>query len=166
MPRSEKRTIASGVDLYVIECRSKFELISLPALMIEHISKVIHEKEGRHGMPYGYFLNRVFDHFGVVCEKGTPGTVIKMFSLTTLIENECVEGKVGTISQVSELLVIQENLSKEMEEIRVSVAAKDAEILKMKMKNQKLSSEGPGVAEALRTKNVELKKKVSALTTH
>lgn len=67
--------IASVVNLYVNECLSKFELISLPALIIEHMYNIIHEKEGRHGMPYRYFLNKIFDHLVVVCEKVTPGTV-------------------------------------------------------------------------------------------
>lgn len=59
-----------------------------------------------------------------------------MFKLTTLAENECVKEKVGTMSQVTELLVVQENLRKEMEKMRVSVAIKDTKILKLKMKNQ------------------------------
>lgn len=101
---------------------------------------------------------------GVVGEKGTPGTVKQIFNLTILIENKCVKKKVGTMSQVSKLLAVQENLSKEMDEMRVIIAAKDTEILKLKLKNQQLSSEGPGVTEALNTENADLKKKVSILT--
>lgn len=100
LPRLEERTIAYTVDLYVIEFRSKFELISLLAFMIEHMHKVIHKKEKRYGISYGYFLNRVYEHFRVVDEKGTPRTVKQMFSLITLIENKCVKEKVGTMSQV------------------------------------------------------------------
>lgn len=77
LPRSEKRTIASILGLYVIECLSKFELISLAALMIQHIHKVIYDKEGRHALPYEYFLNKVFDHFRVVCDKITSRIVKK-----------------------------------------------------------------------------------------
>lgn len=40
--RLEKRTIALGVDLFVMECLSKFELVSLPALIIEHTYKFVH----------------------------------------------------------------------------------------------------------------------------
>lgn len=101
---------------------------------------------------------------GVVGEKGTPGTVKQIFNLTILIENKCVKKKVGTMSQVSKLLAVQENLSKEMDEMRVIIAAKDTEILKLKLKHQQLSSEGPGVTEALNTENADLKKKVSILT--
>lgn len=60
--------------------------------------KVIHVKEEKHSMPYGYFLNRLFDHFGVVGENETPETAKQLFTLTTLIENECIEGKVATMS--------------------------------------------------------------------
>lgn len=141
VPRSKKRTIASIMDLHVMECLSKFKFINLPAMMIQHI---YNKKEDRHGMPYGFLLNMVFDYFRVVCEKGTPRTIKKIFTLTTLDENEYIKGKVGTVSQVSELLEVQEN--------RVGIAAKVVEILKLKLKNQQLSFEGPGATEALSEK--------------
>lgn len=84
--KSEMRTIASVVDMYVIEYLSKFELIGLPSLLIEHMHKIVNEKEIRHSMPYGYFLRRVFHHFRVVNKKETPKTVKQMFSMETLIE--------------------------------------------------------------------------------
>lgn len=89
-----------------------------------------------------------------------------MFSLTTLVENKYVKGKVETMSQVSELLVVQENLSKEIEEMkmRVVMSNKDVEILKLKLKNQQISCEGLSSSEALSTENVDLKKKVLTLT--
>lgn len=59
-----------------------------------------------------------------------------MFNLTTLVENKCAKGKVGTTSQVSELLAVQENLTKDIEEMRVVISAKDVEILKLKLKYQ------------------------------
>lgn len=55
---------------------------------------------GKHRIPYDYFLNRVFNHFKVVCARGIPSIVKHMFTLNTLIENECVKEKVGTESQV------------------------------------------------------------------
>lgn len=42
-----------------------------------------------------------------------------MFTLRTLIENVCVEGKLGTMSQVLELISIQDKLSKEVEKKRI-----------------------------------------------
>lgn len=157
MPRSEKRTIASGVDLFLIECLSKFELISLPAPMIEHIKKVIYEKEGKHGMSYGYFLKKVFDHYGIIKKKESPGTIKQKFSLTTSVENECIEG-------VSKLLVAQESLNKEMDELRIMLAAKDTEIVHLKLQHQKLSSEGPGSTKLRATKNKKLKAQIVDLT--
>lgn len=74
LARSEKVTVASDVDIFVIEYLNKFDLISFPALMIEYMFKVVHNKEERHGILYGYFLNKVFDHFGIIGEKETPGT--------------------------------------------------------------------------------------------
>lgn len=51
--RSGKITIASGADLILLKCLSSFELINPHALMIEHINKVILEKEEKHGILYG-----------------------------------------------------------------------------------------------------------------
>lgn len=48
--------------------------------------------------------------------------------MTMLIENECMEGKCGTKSQVSELLDVQECLSKTLEDMRITVATRDDEI--------------------------------------
>lgn len=72
LPRTKKKAIASVVELFVIDCLSKFELISLLALMIEHMCKVIHDKEGKYSMPYGYLLKRVFAHFGIIGENVPP----------------------------------------------------------------------------------------------
>lgn len=86
-----------------------------------------------------------------------------MFSLITLIDNECVERKTGTISKVSKLLAVQEMLSNDLEEIRVSMDTNNDEILTLKLKNQQLPLERLGVNEALIVENADLKKKVSAL---
>lgn len=58
------------------------------------------------------FLNKVFKNYDVVGTKGTPGTVKQMFSLTTLVENEYVEGKAG---RMSELLDAQKKFGRGME---------------------------------------------------
>lgn len=60
--------------------------------MIEHKFKAAHAMEERHGMPYGCFLNKVFDHFGIIGEKQAPKTSKQMFNLNYLIENEYIEG--------------------------------------------------------------------------
>lgn len=45
LPYSEKCTVASATDLFLIESLSKFELANFPAIIIEHIHKVMHIKE-------------------------------------------------------------------------------------------------------------------------
>lgn len=52
--RSEKRTVASTVDLFLMEALCKFGLLNLPALM-EHMHKTVVEQKGKHGMGYGYY---------------------------------------------------------------------------------------------------------------
>ncbi|WMV18107.1 hypothetical protein MTR67_011492 [Solanum verrucosum] len=50
-------------------------------------------KNAKHGIPYGYLPNYVFNHFKVPLGRGVPGTVKQMFSVVTFLEYECVEGK-------------------------------------------------------------------------
>lgn len=69
------------------------------------------------------------------------------------------------MSKVSELLAVQDKLSMELEEIRVAMAAKDAENLTLKLTNEHLSFKGPSVSEPLSPENADLKKKVLTLTT-
>lgn len=80
LSRAEWRIVALVVNLFMLECLSKCELISMLALMIEHMYKAIHVKERRCGMPYGYLINKVLNYFSVVSEKETPGTPKKMFT--------------------------------------------------------------------------------------
>lgn len=54
--------------------------------------------------------------------------------MTTLIENECVRGKEGTKSWVPKLIDIQENLTVDLEEMKVTLAKKDAKISYIKEK--------------------------------
>lgn len=56
LPKAKKRIVVSAVDLFFMECLSKFELISVPALMVEHMCKVVHVKEEKYRMPYGHFV--------------------------------------------------------------------------------------------------------------
>lgn len=44
LPKSEKRIVALAVDLILMECLSTFDIISLLALMIVHMHKVVHFK--------------------------------------------------------------------------------------------------------------------------
>lgn len=89
-----------------------------------HMHKVIHEKEGIHSMPYGYFLNKMSRYFRVVGTKRILGTVKLRFSLTTLVENKCIKGKMGNCIQVQELLTAQENLRKEIKEMSIKLITK------------------------------------------
>lgn len=47
---SEKMTIVSDVNLFMIENMSKFELLCFPTHMIEHMNKVFVQKKKRYGM--------------------------------------------------------------------------------------------------------------------
>lgn len=53
LPHSEKCTVSSIVDLFLMETLSKFEMINLSALILEHLHKVLHVKDGKDGLFYG-----------------------------------------------------------------------------------------------------------------
>ncbi|KAK4355455.1 hypothetical protein RND71_024426 [Anisodus tanguticus] len=46
----------------------------LSALMLEHMLKVVSVKDGRHGLAYGFFLTKVFKHFGIKALREIMGT--------------------------------------------------------------------------------------------
>ncbi|KAH0748135.1 hypothetical protein KY290_027367 [Solanum tuberosum] len=74
VPRTEKRTVVSAVDLFLVEKHDELEQINLPAIMLEHMHRVMTWKNAKHDIPYGYLLNFVFNHFEVPVGKGVPGT--------------------------------------------------------------------------------------------
>lgn len=98
LPRSEKRTIATSADLFLMESLCKFDPLNLPALMLENMHKTVVEHKGKHDMGYGYFLTKVFDHLKVSVGTGTVGTVKKSISLSTLVECEH-RGSIRTTEQ-------------------------------------------------------------------
>ncbi|KAH0743062.1 hypothetical protein KY290_031055 [Solanum tuberosum] len=83
VPRTEERTVAFAADLFLMEKFDELEAINLPAIMLEHMHRVMTTK---HGIPYGYLLNYVFKHFEMPLGKGVPNTVKQMFSATTILE--------------------------------------------------------------------------------
>lgn len=52
LQRTEKRTIATMVDLYLMEAISILEDIKLLVFMMEHMTKVLTMREGRHRLAY------------------------------------------------------------------------------------------------------------------
>lgn len=123
-----------------MEAISKLEVINLLALRMEHITKVLTTREGKHSLAYGYLLNNVFEYFGVKLGRGVPSTIKQAFSQTTLVECECNKLKAGTCkSPMSELLDQQETLKNQVEELKTSLAAKDTKLVTLKAKL------GPGV---------------------
>lgn len=50
-------------------------------------------KLAKYSIPYCYLLNYVLKHFEVFFGCGVPGTGKQTFTVVTLMEYECVEGK-------------------------------------------------------------------------
>lgn len=73
-PCPKKRNGASKVDTFITETLSSFQRIKLPILRLRHIDKVVNVKKGKHGLPYVFLLNSVFDFFKVPFDYGVVGT--------------------------------------------------------------------------------------------
>ncbi|KAK4737283.1 hypothetical protein R3W88_000980 [Solanum pinnatisectum] len=100
---------------------------------------------------------------------GTVWTVKQSFSMNTLVECECVEGRTGHLSTMSALVVELSQLEHKLKEMTMLVSQKDAEIALLKAQLAKAQIEGPGSAEvsklkakseALLAQNAELKEKL------
>lgn len=90
LPRSDKGTTMSGPDLYLMEILSKYPKVNLLAIVMEHINIVVVEKEGKHGLAYGFWLKRVFSYFNVKCSKDKDGSSKQIFNIMTLEDNDCI----------------------------------------------------------------------------
>ncbi|KAK4357431.1 hypothetical protein RND71_023041 [Anisodus tanguticus] len=117
LPMTEGHYIASVADLVLIETLSAFQPVSLPAIMIEHMIKVVNTSEGRHGLTYGFLLTKVLAYFKVRTGKATLGTKKHMFIMATLEEYECVPRKAG-VSNTSTISTPIEDQEAAMAEIQ------------------------------------------------
>lgn len=117
--------------------------ISFPGLMIEHMIKVAYIRVGKHGLPYGFFLTRVFEHFHVSLVKAIVGTGKQMFTMSTLEECECVlkKGGGGNNLTISNLIEAPETTTLEIKWLQAENA-----ILKSKLTQK---STEPGFSDPL-----------------
>ncbi|KAH0722772.1 hypothetical protein KY290_005420 [Solanum tuberosum] len=136
VPRTEKRTVASVADLFLMKKLDELEEINLPAIMLEHMHRVMTWKLAKQCILDGYLLNYVFKHFEVPLGRGVPGTTKQMFTVATLLECECVEGKAEGRSQVVDLLEQQASLKRELTDLTVILNDKDVEIAQLKSQLQ------------------------------
>ncbi|KAH0636585.1 hypothetical protein KY290_037010 [Solanum tuberosum] len=125
VPRTEKRIMASTANLFLMEQLDELKVVSLPGIMLEHMHRVMTWINSKHGIPYGYLLNHVFEHFGLPLGMGVSSILKQMFSPTTILECECAEGKIKAKSHVSDLLEQQESLNHELNNFTVTLSAKD-----------------------------------------
>ncbi|KAK4357632.1 hypothetical protein RND71_023242 [Anisodus tanguticus] len=127
----ERRCIASIADMVLLEAIASFHSISLPALVIKHMIKVINAREGNHGLPYVFFLTKVFKHFNVLIGNATIGTRKQMFTMSTLEECECVpkKGGIGSNSTISSLIEAQERATADIERLQAENALLMAQLV-------------------------------------
>ncbi|KAK4709947.1 hypothetical protein R3W88_004460 [Solanum pinnatisectum] len=134
VPRSEKRTVASAADLFLMEKLDELNEINLLAIMLEHMHRVMTWKEAKHEIPNGYLLNLVFNYFEVPLGKGVPGTTKQMSTMSTLLECECIEGLARGRSQVEDILEQQATLQREVTDLTKILSDKEVEITRLKSK--------------------------------
>ena len=113
--------------------------------MLEHIYKTVIDRKGVHGMGYGYFLTVVFKHFKIPLSVGKVGTVKEAFSVNTLVECECIEGKGNPKSKMAQVIEDQE-LKHEVEELTMRLSGNDAKIAILKAELLTAQTEGPGTS--------------------
>ncbi|KAM3304224.1 hypothetical protein P3S67_015256 [Capsicum chacoense] len=63
--RQERRTVASFLDLTLIELLDSEIPIDIPQLIIKHMQRVLVKDKNGHALPYQFWLAPVFDDFRV-----------------------------------------------------------------------------------------------------
>lgn len=103
-------------NLFFTEVSSKYQ-INLPVIVIKHIHTIIIVKDGKHGLAYGFWLNKVFAYFIFKCGKGKVGSVKQIFNITTLEDHECIPRRAGGKSKsiITNLIDVQTGLREELE---------------------------------------------------
>lgn len=92
LPRSRKQIVTTASDLFLIECLSKIGEISLSAIMLEHMKKIMTSKDEKHDhLTYGYLLNKLFDYNEIQLGNKVKGknmrTMLKL-KLTKKLKNK------------------------------------------------------------------------------
>lgn len=112
-----------------------YKKINLPAIVIEYISTVINAKAGRHGLPYGFWLNMVFSYFNIECGKVQADSVKQVLNISTIEENKSILklSDKKSKSLVSDLMDEQKWLKKKREILTALLALRDVEIVVLKV---------------------------------
>lgn len=51
--------------MFLMKIFFKYKVVSLPAIIIEHMNFVLNDKDRRYGLPYDLWLTRVFAYFNI-----------------------------------------------------------------------------------------------------
>ena len=65
LPRKERHTVASFLDLTLMELLDSEIPIDLPQLIIKHMQRVLVKDTNGHALPYQFWLASVFNDFYV-----------------------------------------------------------------------------------------------------
>lgn len=95
---------------------------------------VITVPDRKHGISYGYLLNKVFDHFKIDYVEEMAGYIKQTLTLFTLIENGCIKGRVETKSKSPASLLIgqQKRLIADLERMTMVLATRNSKISQFK----------------------------------
>jgi len=82
--RSQGRNLADAMDQCFIDLMDRGERISLPAIMIRHISKIANISR-EHDLGHGFLLTLVLEHFGISLQKKVGVQVTDEIGSSTLL---------------------------------------------------------------------------------
>ncbi|XP_019230857.1 PREDICTED: uncharacterized protein LOC109211739 [Nicotiana attenuata] len=164
LPRAERRSITSRSDLFLMEALDDLTTINLPGIMMDHMNKVAGFKDGDHGMPYGFLLTKVFEHFTVPLGPVKMGAKKQTFSKSTLEECKCIEkfGGVVSTSTISQLINSQNNATTEIRQLKARNAILETQISQLQEAPGSTCSQSEEAAR-LTKENAELRKQVEDL---
>uniref|UniRef100_M1CET3 Uncharacterized protein n=1 Tax=Solanum tuberosum TaxID=4113 RepID=M1CET3_SOLTU len=98
--------------------------------------------------PSGDFSKLATKRGDVKLGRGVPGTTKQMFTMSTLLECECIEGPAKGRSQVADVLEQQATFRKEVTDLTKILSDKEVEITRLKSELQKAVSRVPGTSES------------------
>ncbi|KAH0644901.1 hypothetical protein KY284_032785 [Solanum tuberosum] len=152
VPRTKKRTMAFAADLFLMEKLDELEEIHLPAIMLEHMHRVMTWKLAKHDIPYGYLLNYVFKHFEVPLGRGVPGTTKQMFTAATCSNVSVLKERPGEV----EIEQLKSQLQKVVSKGPGNSGVDEQMVQKLRVENEQLLKTNASLSEEFKALNKQV----------
>ncbi|KAK4721098.1 hypothetical protein R3W88_011331 [Solanum pinnatisectum] len=148
LPRKEKRTEATYLDLTIMELLISRHPINLPQLMLCHMHHICVEDKKLHGLGYGFWLGDIFERLDVPVQAWQEQTTKDVLGALNQAVIPVHTRGATLADKEKEIEVLRVSHAAIIDKLHISFRAKEAELI---TENEKLKSELLQTKAALET---------------